>query len=538
MDPIDLDRVSKLNPFELKNELLQRATIGSERLMLNAGRANPNFLATAPRQAFLELGLFALSEAQRSAPSAAEGVGGLRQPEGLITRFERFAQAHKESLGSAFLVAALSHARCQLGLPEADLLRELVLGILGCNYPEPPRMLSYVGEIVRRFLQKELAGKRRVVEAIDLFAVEGATAGITYVLNSLRENRLLVPGNKIALGMPIFAPYIEIPRLNDYRLVEVAVDADPEHGWQYPDCELDKLLGPEIRIFLVVNPGNPTSVKIDRAAMHRISDIVASQRQDLIILTDDVYAMFADDFDTLFATCPQNTILIYSFSKYFGATGWRLGVVAMHENNVADNRIAALAEADRLMLDARYGSLVLDPRRLKFIDRMVADSRSIALNHTAGLSTPQQVQMALFAFSSLMDEPDGYKQAVKSTVRRRCQALYRELGFEAPNDPNSTSFYAVLDLEVLGAQRYGRAFVDWLLRDKNPLEILFRLADEGGVVLLPGKGFGTPHPSARVSLANLDDEDYAKIGRIIRTIMQGYFDEYRQQTGCGRQAGP
>ena len=93
------------------------------------------------------------------------------------------------------------------------------------------------------------------------------------------------------------------------------------------------------------------------------------------------------------------------------------------------------------------------------------------------------------------------------------------------------SFYAILDLEVLGARRYGRDFVDWLLRNKNPLEILFRLADEAGVVLLPGKGFGTPHPSARISLANLEDEDYARIGRIIRVVMQEYVDEYHKLDG-------
>jgi aspartate 4-decarboxylase len=74
----------------------------------------------------------------------------------------------------------------------------------------------------------------------------------------------------------------------------------------------------------------------------RIADIVGQERKDLIILTDDVYAAFADDFVSLFALCPENTILIYSFSKYFGATGWRLGVVAMHENNVVDAKISAL----------------------------------------------------------------------------------------------------------------------------------------------------------------------------------------------------
>jgi aspartate 4-decarboxylase len=180
-------------------------------------------------------------------------------------------------------------------------------------------------------------------------------------------------------------------------------------------------------------------------------------------------------------------------------------------------------------LDARYCSLAVDPDRLKFIDRLVADSRSVALNHTAGLSTPQQIQMALFALYALIDERDDYRRTVKHAIRSRYHALYRELGFAVPEDRNAVGFYAILDLEVLGTRRYGRDFVDWLLRNKNPLEILFRVADEGGVVLLPGRGFGTLHPSARISLANLNAADYAKIGRIIRVIMQEYFAEYRGQ---------
>jgi aspartate 4-decarboxylase len=52
------------------------------------------------------------------------------------------------------------------------------------------------------------------------------------------------------------------------------------------------------------------------------------------------------------------------------------------------------------------------------------------------------------------------------------------------------------------------------------------LAEEGGVVLLPGKGFGTLHPSARASLANLNEHDYARIGRIIRTLVDEYYAEF------------
>ena len=320
--------------------------------------------------------------------------------------------------------------------------------------------------------------------------------------------------------MQLFTPYNQIPLLSDYQLVEVPIDADPESGWQYPGHELDKLLDPRIKVFLLVNPGNPTSVTLDQAGIDKISNIVARHRKDLIIITDDVYATFADGFVSLFSLCPRNTILLYSFSKYFGTTGWRLGVIALPEDNVLDARISELPQPDIDALNRRYASLVVDPRKMKFIDRLVADSRTVALNHTAGLSTPQQVQMALFSLFALMDEHDTYKKAMKRLIRRRHAALYRLFGFATAADLNSVQYLTIIDLEILGARRYGRGFVDWLLRNKNPLEILFRLAEEGGIVLLPGKGFGTPHPSARASLANLNEEEYARIGRIIRTIMQ------------------
>ena len=57
-----------------------------------------------------------------------------------------------------------------------------------------------------------------------------------------------------------------------------------------------------------------------------------------------MYGTFADDFVSLFALAPKNTILVYSYSKYFGATGWRLGTIATHRDNVLDKLIARAAE--------------------------------------------------------------------------------------------------------------------------------------------------------------------------------------------------
>jgi aspartate 4-decarboxylase len=528
MKTADLERMSALSPFELKDRLIALASSHAERIMLNAGRGNPNFLATVPRHAFFQLGLFAMEEAERASAGMPEGAGGLPEREDIAARFEKFAGARRDQHGIAFLAAAIAYGRDRLGFGGDGFVHELVDGTLGCHYPVPVRMLTHAERVVRDYLRKELGLGPDGAEAIDLFAVEGATAGITYLFNSLRENTLIAPGDKIAIGMPIFPPYIEIPALGDYRLIEVPVEADPEAGWQYPPHELDKLLDPRIKAFLLVNPGNPTSVKIGRNGLTRIAEIVARHRPDLIIVTDDVYATFADDFVSLFSICPRNTVLLYSFSKYFGTTGWRLGMIGLGRDNVLDAKIARLPEPEREALDRRYCSLVVEPCTLKFIDRLVADSRTVALNHTAGLSTPQQVQMALFALYGLLEEGDRYKEGVKQLIRRRHDALYRELGFAAPHDANAVYYYTLLDLENLGTRRYGRPFVDWLLRTKNPREILFRLAEEGGVVLLPGKGFGTLHPSARASLANLNEADYARLGRIIAAIMKEYVEEYRR----------
>ena len=263
MSTIDYAKLAKLGPFEIKDQLTRLASSHADRLMLNAGRGNPNFVATIPRYGFFQLGLFAMQEAERSFAYMPEGVGGHPRIEGIETRFDAFVTAHRNAPGVAFLNAAVSYVRDRLGLSTAAFLHEMASGILACSYPTPPRMLSITEIIVRHYLERELIGGPLPSGGVDLFAVEGGTAGITYVFNTLRENKLLAPGDKIALGAPIFAPYIEIPQLNDYQLVEVQVDADSAEGWQYPASELDKLADPEVKAFFVVNPSNPPSVKIN-----------------------------------------------------------------------------------------------------------------------------------------------------------------------------------------------------------------------------------------------------------------------------------
>ena len=524
----DIDKLAQLSPFELKDELIRLASSVENRLMLNAGRGNPNFLATIPRHGFWQLGLFAMREAERSFAYLPEGVGGFPRLLGIEDRFEIFVRENEHIDGAKFLAGAVSYVRDQLGFNSAAFLYEMCEGILGSNYPVPDRMLKLSEPIVGHYLRQEMIGAAPFVGEIDIFATEGGTAAMTYIFNTLRENRLVSPGDSIAIGMPIFTPYIEIPGLNDYQLKQVAIEADPARGWQYPASEIDKLKDPAVKAFFLVNPSNPPSVRINTETLERIAAIVR-ERPDLILLTDDVYGTFADDFVSLFAIAPHNTILVYSFSKYFGATGWRLGAIATHRENVLDRLIAKLPEKTKLELDERYSSITTAPRDLKFIDRLVADSRTVALNHTAGLSTPQQVQMVLFSLFALMDTPGAYKAAMKRLIRSREHALYREIGVAPDPNPDDVGYYTLLDLEDLGRKAFGPEFVTWLLNTVEPRKLLFELAQDSGVVLLPGGGFGTQKPAGRVSLANLNEADYAKIGRAARKLIEKYHLQFENK---------
>jgi aspartate 4-decarboxylase len=272
-------RLAALSPFELKDELIKAAGGGAvERAanlaMLNAGRGNPNFIATIPRHGFWQLGLFAMREAERSFAYMPEGLGGFPRRDGLVERFELFLRGNKGVPGIDFLASAVSYVRDQLGLSDGDFLYEMCEGILASNYPVPDRMLRLSEVIVGQYLRREMIGDHPFIGEFDIFAVEGGTAAMTYIFNTMRENRLIKPGDTIALGMPIFTPYIEIPHLNDYQLKVVEVNADVEKNWQYSKKELDKLRDPKVKAFFLVNPSNPPSVRISDESLQYIAGIV------------------------------------------------------------------------------------------------------------------------------------------------------------------------------------------------------------------------------------------------------------------------
>lgn len=526
-------RLQTLSPFELKAELQRMAGEHESRTafqMLNAGRGNPNFIASTPREAFFALGQFALTVSRENAEWDHELIG-VPEKDGIAARFERWLDEHRGEPGIALLRGTLDHGVEQLGFAPDSFVWELADSVIGDHYPSPDRMLRHTEVAAREYLVQELCGGVDPETPFDLFAVEGGTAAMSYLFDSLVTNRILSPGDRIAIMTPIFSPYLEIPQLpdDDFDVVHITASTVDERGvntWQYPPEQIERLRDTTIKALFVVNPSNPPSVRMAEDTMRLLSEVVREHNPRLAIITDDVYATFIDGFRSLMAELPRNTIGVYSYSKYFGATGWRLGLIAVNRDNIFDEAISALDEVDQVRLDRRYGTLTLHPRRIRFIDRIVADSRSVALNHTAGLSLPQQCMLLLFSTYALLDTEQHYRHTVQRLIARRLAMLTEGMGVTFPDDPNRVGYYVELDLLAYARRHWAPGFASYLEANYEPTDILFRLAEQTGIILLNGGGFQGPAWSIRVSLANLRDEDYMQIGRSLRAVSLQYLAEW------------
>ena len=496
--------------------------------VLDAGRGNPNWINTLSRYAFSRLMEFSLGECERTMKTG--DMAGQAEEEGIGARFD--AAMNADDRTDAFLIASVNYCVSELGMDKDALVKELVDGIIGCFYPSPSRSLPHTEEILNTYLQSTLYNGEDLSEETLVFPVEGGTAAICYIFDSLHHNRLLKEGDKIAIAEPIFTPYLQIPDVNNYGLVSINVTSTEADNWDIPDEAFETLADPEIKAFFLVNPSNPASHQLSFESLKKLEEAVR-KNPSLIIITDDVYGTFVNDFETVYAAIPHNTILVYSFSKLYGVTGWRVGMVAMNRDNVCDKLLADLPDADRDFLHQEYSIVTEEPESMSFMERMVADSRSIGLYHTSGLSTPQQVFMDLLAPTHLINEEnDEYINLTKDVIHERHKALYEVLGIEEDNDEMDAEYYAFLDWVYLAEKHYGMEFGKWMSENIDDLTFLNDMAGRFGVVLMYGPGFGGPSGSVRVSLANLNTEDYREIGHRAYLLVADYYGRFLEESAA------
>lgn len=127
------------------------------------------------------------------------------------------------------------------------------------------------------------------------------------------------------------ANVIQIPIYNDDNQYKLDIDA------------LEAAVTPDTRMIYLVDPNNPLGTCHTREEIQRITEIAKSVGAYLV--HDSTYRHFSPDYVSSYTYYPEKTILTYSFSKWLGLAGMRLGAAIASSENI---EILAAAPSNNL----------------------------------------------------------------------------------------------------------------------------------------------------------------------------------------------
>ncbi len=238
--------------------------------------------------------------------SLAQGIPSFDTPSGIKRRVERALERG--------VVAKYSLSP---GLPE---LRELI-------------ELSLARENMFYDWQKEI-----IITA-------GSIEGITATILAITE-----PGDEIIILDPTYTTYREVITLAGCKSAYASLDE--ENGWTLDLKKIEDAITPKTKAIFYCNPNNPTGTIYSRDELLKLAQL--AQEHNLYIISDEVYKDFVftnlNEFETNNSESNNNKIFslaempkyrkkvirIFSFSKAYAMTGWRVGYLHSDESVVKE----------------------------------------------------------------------------------------------------------------------------------------------------------------------------------------------------------
>lgn len=299
-----------------------------------------------------------------------------------------------------------------------------------------------------------------------------------YELKIDKNNVIVTPGAVTALNVSLLAlvdsgesvlipdpgwPNYEQMILNQ-EATPIRYNLIPEEGF-LPDFEqLESVVTSNTKAMIINTPGNPTGSIFDKNTVRKIVEF--ANKHDLYLISDEVYdgIIFEGDhvspmtFDDV-----GRVISVYSFSKNYAMTGWRLGYAVAPEN-IAKNMS-------------------------KTLELMVSCASSVSQKAgEAALSGPQNF---------IQEMQDIYKER-----RDKAYHLLNKNGIKAFKPKGA--FYMMIDLSETG---------------KKGSELALSLLQEQKVAVAPGTTFGKSAESMiRISLATEESQLLEGVSRICRFV--------------------
>ena len=313
-----------------------------------------------------------------------------------------------------------------------------------------PSLREAVAEKVRR-------DNRLPVTSENVIITTGGMGGLFSAFTALLD-----PGDEMLIPDPGYPNYEMVAILK--RVVPVRYPCDPAQGFQPRLDALPGLVTPRTKALVVNSPSNPTGAVISPDRMAALVDF--ARRYDLYLISDECYEKIVFDAPHVSPASfdrEGRVISVFSFSKSYAMTGWRVGYV------VASTELA--------------------PIITKLQEATVACTSSVSQKAAeAALSGPQDCIAAM----------------VGAYRRRRDRALEILRRYDLPTYIPQGAFYLLVDI--------GRGETDSEQFARN-------LLVNERVAVAPGRTFG---PEAdhyvRISLATDEEQLSTGLERLCRTI--------------------
>jgi aspartate/methionine/tyrosine aminotransferase len=230
-------------------------------------------------------------------------------------------------------------------------------------------------------------------------------------------------GDRVALAAPGYPAYANILKALDLEPVWLMTEA--EHRFQPTPDLLDGVEGP-LHGLIVASPSNPTGTMLDGAAMGALAE--ACRARGIRLISDEIYhgIEFAQPAVSALGHSDE-AVVVNSFSKYHGMTGWRVGWIVLPPDMVrpverlAQNLfISAPAISQHAALAAMDCTAELDARVAAY-----ARSRAVLLDALprAGLTRLAPADGAFYIYADVSH--------LTSDSRDLCRAMLAETGIAA-----------------------------------------------------------------------------------------------------------
>lgn len=282
-----------------------------------------------------------------------------------------------------------------------------------CDKYTPGYGIAPLREAIRQKLAKDNHIKTEVANVTATHGgIEAMMAAFIAILNKNDEVIFLTPDYASHITQSIIAHYGARP---------VFVPLDEENNWSLVPERLESAVTQKTKAILICNPSNPIGKVYSQSELAKIAEI--AKKYNLYIISDETYEYFVFDGTKhiSIASLPDaadRTISVFSLSKTYSMTGWRIGYAVASRSvsaelmKVHDSIVTCPAAVSQYAAIAALEGTqkCVEEFRKEYISR-----RQIVVN---ALKKTDKLTMVLpkggyFAFLKIKNTIDDYELAVK-----------------------------------------------------------------------------------------------------------------------------